>query len=83
MFPKIPVAHDPHVPLDALERGCDDSAQLCSLGEPMTDAQLQLRAELVAKILETRTKLRMIRDKAEELQLALERFTATRGTRRA
>ena len=71
MFHKTPAAHDPHLPLDALERGCDDSAQLCSLGEPMTEAQLQLRAELIAKILETRTKLRMIRDKAEELQLAL------------
>jgi hypothetical protein len=83
MFPKIPCARDSHLPFDGLERARDDSAQLCSLGEPMTDAQLQLRAELVAKILETRTKLRMIRDKAEELQLALERFTATRGTRRA
>ncbi|HEU4664545.1 MAG TPA: hypothetical protein VFS55_10980 [Dokdonella sp.] len=83
MFHKISAAHDSHLPLDALERARDDSAQLCSLGEPMSDAQLQLRAELVAKIIETRTKLRMIRDKAEELQLALERFTATRGTRRA
>jgi hypothetical protein len=42
---------------------------------------LQLRAELVAKIIETRVKLRMIRDKAEELQHALERFTATRSAR--
>lgn len=83
MFQKNPAAHAPHLPLDALERGCDDSAQLCSLDEPMSEAQLQLRAELVAKILETRTKLRMIRDKAEDLQLALARFAATRGTRRA
>jgi hypothetical protein len=83
MFPKVTHATDSHLPLEGLERARDDSAQLCSLGEPMSDAQLQLRAELVAKIIETRIKLRMIRDKAEELQLALERFTATRGTRRA
>lgn len=68
--------------MDTLARACDDSPQLRALGEPMTDEALHQRAELVAKVIETRGKLHQLRSKAEELQLALQRFSDCRNSQR-
>jgi hypothetical protein len=80
----IPVTIKP-VPADALAgfetlvRECDRSAQMRTLGEPMTDEELHARAELIAKVIETRNKLHILNRKVEELQLALQRFAARRA----
>jgi hypothetical protein len=74
---------DPLSILSIFERARDESAQMRDLGEPMSDVELHLRAELVAKIIETRGKLQMMRDKTEELQHALERFTIARKATQA
>jgi ribosomal 50S subunit-associated protein YjgA (DUF615 family) len=63
----------------ALARECDRSAQMRTLGEPMTDEELHARAELIAKVIETRNKLNALNHKVEELQLALKRFAARRA----
>lgn len=74
-----------HIPAHALmgyqtlARECDRSAQMRTLGEPMTDEELHARAELVAKVIETRNKLYILNRKVEELQLALQRFAARRA----
>jgi len=49
--------------------------QLRALGEPMSDEDLHHRAELVAKVIETRGKLRVLGSKVEQLQAALQRFS--------
>lgn len=77
MFGKTLPAHE-LAGMDTLVRACDESPQLRTLGEPMTDDELHQRAELIAKVIETRSKLRMLRWKAEELQLALQRFSNRR-----
>ena len=64
---------------EALARECDRSAQMRTLGEPMTDEELHARAELIAKVIETRTKLRILNHKVEELQQALQRFATRRA----
>jgi hypothetical protein len=66
---------------EALVRECDRSAQMRTLGEPMTDDELHARAELVAKVIETRNKLHALNRKVEELQAALQRFAARRAAR--
>lgn len=74
-----------HIPAHALmgyqtlAREVDRSAQMRALGEPMTDEELHARAELIAKVIETRNKLNALNHKVEELQLALQRFTARRA----
>jgi hypothetical protein len=75
-----------HIPAHALmgyqtlARECDRSAQMRALGEPMTDEELHARAELIAKVIETRNKLNVLNHKVEELQLALQRFAARRAS---
>jgi hypothetical protein len=64
---------------EALARECDRSPQMRTLGEPMTDEELHARAELIAKVIETRNKLHVLNRKVEELQLALQRFAAKRA----
>lgn len=64
--------------MDTLARACDESPQMRTLGEPMTDEALHQRAELIAKVIETRSKLRTLRWKVEELQQALRRFSSRR-----
>lgn len=68
--------------MDSLVRARDESPQLRWLGEPMTDEALHQRAELIAKVIETRNKLHHLRSKAEELQLALQRFSTCRDSQK-
>jgi hypothetical protein len=67
------------VGFEALARECDRSAQMRTLGEPMTEDELHARAELIAKVIETRNKLHVLNHKVEELQAALQRFAARRA----
>jgi hypothetical protein len=46
---------------------------------PMTDEELRGRAELIERVIRTRAKLQEVRDRAETLQAALERFKQRRA----
>jgi flagellar hook-associated protein FlgK len=76
-------ANDVLSALNVLERARDVSTKLPNLSEPMTDAELQLRAELTARVIEAHTKLRQIKALTQDLQQALERFKAAQEAMRA
>jgi hypothetical protein len=50
---------------------------------PMTDKELQQRADVIDKVIRARSKLQQLRDRAETLQGALDRFKARREAMRA
>jgi hypothetical protein len=76
-------ANDVLSALNVMERARDVSTRLRPLSEPMTEEELQLRAELTAKVIDARNKLELIRNRTAELQKALERFKARREAMRA
>jgi hypothetical protein len=55
---------------------CD---QLNPLGTPMTMAELQQRAQIVDSVIRARNKLQLLRNRAVELEQALERFKARKA----
>jgi hypothetical protein len=66
-----------------LERARDASTRLRPLTDPMSDKELVQRAEMIAKVIRARTKLQQLRNRAESLQGALDRFKARREAMRA
>jgi len=69
--------------IDALRRSQDASANLKPLAMPMSDDELRQRAELVDKVIRTRDKLKLLRDRSEDLRAALNRFKDRRAKQRA
>jgi hypothetical protein len=65
--------------IDALRKSQDASANLKPLASPMTEEELRQRAELVEKVIQTRSKLKLLRDRSEELRAALNRFKERRA----
>lgn len=57
-------------------------ADLKPTAMPMTDEELRGRAELIERVIRTRAKLQEVRDRAENLQAALERFKQRRAAMR-
>jgi hypothetical protein len=55
---------------------CD---QLNPLGTPMTLAELQQRAQIVDSVIRARQKLQLLRNRAIELENAVERFKARKA----
>jgi hypothetical protein len=55
---------------------CD---QLNPLGTPMTMAELQQRAQIVDSVIRARTKLQLLRNRAIELENAVQRFKARKA----
>jgi hypothetical protein len=55
---------------------CD---QLNPLGTPMTLAELQQRAQIVDSVIRARQKLQLLRNRAVELENAVERFKARKS----
>ncbi len=55
---------------------CD---QLNPLGTPMTLAELQQRAQIVDSVIRARQKLQLLRNRAVELENAVERFKARKA----
>lgn len=54
-----------------------------SEGAPLSDREWQRREELKVKMIEARVKLKLMRDRTEELKQALARFRANQGAMRA
>jgi len=67
--------------IDALRRSQDASVNLKPLAMPMSEEELRQRAELVEKVIRTRDKLELLRDRSEELRAALNRFKDRRANR--
>lgn len=65
--------------IETLKRTHDASAALKPLGMPMTEEELRERAELVGKVIQTRDKLKALRDRSEALRESLERFRRQRA----
>ncbi|MEO7324380.1 MAG: hypothetical protein ABIW82_06095 [Dokdonella sp.] len=69
--------------INVLERARDASAMLRPLTSPMSDRELVQRANMIAKIIRARSKLQQLRNRAEALEGALDRFKARREALRA
>ncbi|MBN8481355.1 MAG: hypothetical protein J0L88_07180 [Xanthomonadales bacterium] len=65
--------------LTALENMKSICADLAPLDTPMTPEQLQQRARLIHGILRTRQQMQLLRDRAIDLDEALQRFRARRA----
>lgn len=65
--------------VNVLRHARDASLELRPLSYPMTDEELQARALLTARVIETRAKLEHLRNRAVDLQQSLERFKARRA----
>lgn len=64
--------------ISMLERTKDVCVNLKPMGCPMTDLELQQRADVIAQVIRARSKLQMIKDRADALRCDLERFKARR-----
>lgn len=64
--------------LTALENIKTVCADLASLDTPMTERQLEQRAQLIHGILRTRRQMQLLRDRAVNLGEALQRFRERR-----
>ena len=69
--------------VSVLERARDACVNLKPMSCPMTDLELQQRAAVIEKVINARCKLQQLRNRAEALQGALNRFKARREAMRA
>jgi hypothetical protein len=69
--------------IDSLRGAQAACANLKPMAMPMTDRELHQRAEVIDKVIRARRKLQQLRDRAETLQGALDRFKARREAMRA
>ncbi len=76
-------AADVMAAVNVLERARDASVHLHPLSTPMTSAELQQRADMIAKVIRARSKLQQLRNRAEALEGALARFKQRREAMRA
>ena len=76
-------ANDVLAAVTVLERARDASERLRPLTAPMTKLELAQRAEMIAKVIRARSKLQQLRNRAEALEGALDRFKARREAMRA
>jgi transposase-like protein len=61
----------------------EDSTANPSESAPLPDREWQRREELKVKMIEARVKLKLMRDRTDELKQALARFRANQGVMRA
>ena len=69
--------------LDNVLLAIDSFAHLKPLAMEMTDQEIRQRAMVVEKVIRARSKLQQLRNRAEALQGALNRFKAMREALRA
>ena len=69
--------------INALREAKDVCANLKPMAMEMTQQELEQRAEVIEKVIRARRKLQQLRDRAETLQNALDRFKARREAMRA
>lgn len=66
--------------LQHARRACAD---LKPLGSPMTPTELEQRAQIIDTVVRTRKLLQLLQGRAEDLEVALDRFKARREAMRA
>ena len=71
------------VAIESLRGAKDACANLKPMAMEMTDEELHQRALVIEKVIRARQKLQNLRDRAETLQGALDRFKARREAMRA
>ena len=69
--------------IDSLRGAQNACMNLKPLAMEMTDQEIRQRAEVIEKVIRARSKLQQLRDRAETLQGALDRFKAKREAMRA
>jgi hypothetical protein len=69
--------------IGSLREAQDACANLKPMACPMTDDELRQRAQVIEKVIHTRAKLEHLRDRAEDLKVALNRFKQRREAMRA
>jgi hypothetical protein len=72
-------AQDVMAAVAVMEHARNACAKLSPLGAPMTDAQIEHRARMIAAVIDASRKLRQLRDRAASLENALARFRARRA----
>lgn len=72
-------AQDVMAAVAVMEHARSACANLSPLGLPMTDAQIEHRARMIAAVIDASRKLRQLRDRAASLEKALARFRARRA----
>ena len=72
-------AQDVMAAVAVMEHARSACANLSPLGLPMTDAQIEHRARVIAAVIDASRKLRQLRDRAASLEKALARFRARRA----
>jgi hypothetical protein len=75
--------HNVLAAVSVMQRARDACSDLKPLSCPMTDQELQQRAAVIEKVINARRKLQHLRDRAESLQGALDRFKVRREAMRA
>jgi hypothetical protein len=68
---------------NVMQRARDACADLKPLTDPMTEEELQQRAEMIDKVIRARRKLQLLRDRTQALKDALGRFKTQRDAIRA
>ena len=66
------------IAVNVLEGARDACVNLKPMAMYMTDQELRQRAEVVAHVIQARTKLQLLRDRAEQLKGDLDRFKRRR-----
>ena len=69
--------------VNVMQRARDVSTNLSPLTSPMSEHELAQRAVMIAKVIRARSKLQQLRNRAEALEDALDRFKARRAAMRA
>ncbi|MEO5625753.1 MAG: hypothetical protein ABIQ70_07085 [Dokdonella sp.] len=64
--------------ISILEHAKDVCVNLKPMACPMTDQELQQRADVIAHVIRARSKLQLIKDRADALRGDLDRFKARR-----
>ena len=75
--------HDVVLAIDSLRSAQRACAHLKPLAMEMTEEEIRQRAMIVEKVIRARSKLQQLRNRAEALQGALDRFKAKREAIRA
>ncbi len=76
-------ANDVLAAVTVMERARDASVRLNPLCMHMSVRELQQRADMIDKVIRARRTLQLLRDRAENLQGALDRFKKRREAMRA
>jgi hypothetical protein len=69
--------------VNVLQHARKACAELKPLGSPLTQAELEQRAQIIDTVVRTRRLLQLLQRRADDLEAALDRFKARREAMRA